>query len=90
MTKQAKQPERYLRRTQAAKRIQEEHNYPCSPRTLAKKASEGSDGPPYVMCGRYPFYPISGLDRWAISKRGPLVTSTAEARGASQFHSEKK
>jgi hypothetical protein len=80
--------ERYLRRTQAAKYIEEEHNYPCTPRTLAKKASEGSDGPPFSMFGRYPYYPVSGLDRWAIGKRGPLVTSTAEARGVGQ--SEKK
>ena len=80
--------ERYLRRTQAAEYIQEAHNYPLRSRTLANKASKGSDGPPFVMCGGYPFYPVSGLDRWAISKRGPLVTSTAEARGVGQ--SEKK
>ena len=82
--------ERYLRRTQAAKYIQEEHNYPLRPRTLAKIACTRSDGPPFLMCGRYPYYPVSALDRWAISKRGPLVRSTAEARGAGQFHSEKK
>ena len=82
------QSERYYRRADAAKRIREKHKYPCTPRTLAKKASEGSDGPPFLMCGRFPFYPVSGLDRWAISRRGPLVTSTAEARGVGQ--SEKK
>jgi hypothetical protein len=80
--------ERYLRRDEAANYVRERHKYPCSRRTLAKKASEGSDGPPFLMCGRFPYYPVSGLDRWAVSKRGPLVRSTAEARGVGQ--SEKK
>jgi hypothetical protein len=80
--------ERYLRRAAAARRINNKHKYPCTVRTLAKKASEGTDGPPFVMNGRYPLYPETLLDSWAISKRGPLVTSTAEARGGGQ--SEKK
>jgi len=88
MTGQAEQPERYYRRADAAKRIRNKHKYPCTVRTLAKKASEGADGPPFLMCGRYPLYPETLLDLWAISKRGPLVTSTAEARGVDQ--SEKK
>jgi hypothetical protein len=89
MTGQAEQSKRYLRRAQAAKRIREKHNYPCTPRTLAKKACEGSDGPPFVMNGRYPLYPIEALDLWAVSKRGPLVRSTAEARSVVQSKSEK-
>jgi hypothetical protein len=82
------EPERYLRRAEAAKYLRETHNQSYTNRTLAKIACTRSDGPPFFMCGRFPFYPISGLDRWAMSKRGPLVTSTAEARGVGQ--SEKK
>jgi hypothetical protein len=87
---QAQQAERYLRRVEAAKYLRETHNQSYTDKTLAKIACTRSDGPPFLMCGRYPYYPVSALDRWASSKRGPLVTSTAEARGAGQFHSEKK
>jgi hypothetical protein len=48
------------------------------------------DGPLFRYAGRFPIYPISGLDARARSKISPLVRSTAEARGAGQFHSEKK
>jgi len=87
---QAQQAERYLRRVEAAKYLRETYNQSYTDKTLAKIACTRSDGPPFLMCGRYPYYPVSALDRWAISKRGPLVRSTAEARGAGQFHSEKK
>jgi hypothetical protein len=86
MTTQAEQTEE-LRRAEAARRIRETHNQPCSPGSLANLASEGG-GPPFRYVGRYPFYPIWGLDAWAMSRRGPLVTSTAEARGVGR--SEKK
>jgi len=89
MTGQTGKSKRYLRRAQAAKRLREKHDYPCSSRTLAKKASEGFDGPPFVMNGRYPLYPIEHLDLWAIAKRGPLVRSTAEARNVGQSKPEK-
>jgi hypothetical protein len=85
---QAEEPDRSLRRMEAAKYLRETHNQSYTEKTLAKIACTRSDGPPFFMCGRYPFYPVSGLDRWAISKRGPLVRSTAEARGVGQ--SEKK
>jgi hypothetical protein len=90
MTSQAEQPERYLRRVQAAKHVEEEHNQPCSPRTLAKLASQGCDGPPFLLAGRFPLYPVSELDKWARSKMGPLVRSVAEARDVAQSQSEKK
>jgi hypothetical protein len=85
---QAQQAERYLRRVEASKHLLEEHNQSYTEKTLAKIACTRCDGPPYFKCGRFPYYPVSGLDRWAISRRGPLVTSTAEARGVGQ--SEKK
>jgi hypothetical protein len=89
MTSQAEQTEeRELRRAEAARRIRETHNQPCSPGRLANLASEGG-GPPFRYVGRYPFYPICGLDAWAMSRRGPLVRSTAEARGVGQSKSDK-
>jgi hypothetical protein len=87
MTTQAEQTEE-LRRAEAARRIRETHNQPCSPGSLANLASEGG-GPPFRYVGRYPFYPIWGLDAWAMSRRGPLVKSVAEARGVGQPQPEK-
>ena len=72
--------ERLLRRDEAAKYIVETYNIPCSPKTLAKHACVRSDGPAFRMAGRFPLYPISGLDAWAQSKIGPLVRSTSEVR----------
>ena len=72
--------ERHLRRKDAAEYVVEKHNVPCSPKTLAKLACISSEGPPFRLAGRFPLYPISGLDAWATAKLGPLVRSTAEAR----------
>lgn len=72
--------ERLLRRSEAAKYVVETHNVPCSPKTLAKLACVSSNGPPFRLAGRFPLYPTSGLDAWALAKIGPLVRSTSEAR----------
>jgi hypothetical protein len=72
--------ERHLRRAAAAKYIEDTHNVPCSEKTLAKLACVSSDGPPFRMAGRFPLYPVSGLDAWVRAKIGPLVHSTSEAR----------
>ena len=74
--------DRLLRRAEAAKYVVETYNVPCSPKTLAKIACISSTGPPFRLAGRFPLYPISGLDAWALSKIGPLVRSTSEARTA--------
>ena len=73
-------PERLLRRNEAAKYVVETYNVPCSPKTLAKLACVSSSGPPFRLAGRFPLYPISGLDTWAQNKIGPLVRSTSELR----------
>ena len=70
--------ERLLRRAEAAKYVVEKYNVPCSPKTLAKIACISSEGPPFRLAGRFPLYPISGLDAWAQKKIGPLVRSTSE------------
>jgi hypothetical protein len=71
--------EPHLRRVQAAKHITDTYGIPCSPKTLAKYACVGG-GPPFRLAGRFPLYPVSGLDAWARSKIGPLVRSTSELR----------
>jgi hypothetical protein len=75
-------PNRLLRRTEAAKYVTLTYGIPCSPKTLAKLACVSSEGPPFRLAGRFPLYPVSGLDAWAQSKIGPLIRSTSEARSA--------
>jgi hypothetical protein len=69
--------DRLLRRSKAAQYITHTYGIPCSPKTLAKYACIGG-GPPFRLAGRFPLYPVSGLDEWARSKIGPLVRSTSE------------
>ena len=69
--------DRLLRRFRAAEYITDTYGIPCSPKTLAKLACIGG-GPPFRLAGRFPLYPVSGLDEWAQSKIGPLVRSTSE------------
>jgi hypothetical protein len=71
--------ERHFRRAAAAKYVADTYGIPCSPKTLAKLACVGG-GPPFRLAGRFPLYPVSGLDAWAQSKIGPLVRSTSELR----------
>jgi hypothetical protein len=78
--KEAAKLDRLLRRTEAAAYVTATYGMPCSPKTLAKLACVSSDGPPFRLAGRFPIYPISGLDTWAKSKIGPLVRSTSEVR----------
>lgn len=70
--------ERHLRRAEAAQYVVRTYNVPCSPKTLAKLACVSSEGPPFRLAGRFPLYPISGLDAWAQKKIGPLVRSTSD------------
>ena len=72
--------DRLLRRSEAAKYVTDTYGIPCSPKTLAKLACISSEGPPFRLAGRFPLYPIPGLDAWAQSKIGPLVRSTSEVR----------
>ena len=74
--------ERHLRRKEAAKYVTDTYSVPCSPKTLAKLACVSSEGPPFRLAGRFPIYPISGLDAWAKKKIGPLVRSTSEVERA--------
>src|SRR5215475_8873330 len=75
--------DRLLRRLRAAEYITDTYGIPCSPKTLAKLACVGG-GPPFRLAGRFPLYPVSGLDEWARSKIGPLVRSTSELNGCAR------
>jgi hypothetical protein len=77
--------EQHFRGRGATKYLSEKYHLPCSEKTLAKLRCIGG-GPPFRLVGRFPLYPISGLDEWAKSKIGPLVRSTSEARRAAQSH----
>lgn len=52
---------------------------PCSPATLATKATRGG-GPPYQLFGKKPLYRKSGLDEWVNSKLSKLITSSSELK----------
>ena len=73
MKREAANQDRLLRRSEAAKYVTDKYGIPCSPKTLAKLACVSSEGPPFRFAGRFPLYPVSGLDAWAQSKIGPLV-----------------
>jgi hypothetical protein len=60
-----------LSRHDAAARLRDLFNLPCSPQTLARWASEG-DGPPFhKVCGRA-LYPEASLIAWGHDLLGPL------------------
>ena len=71
-------PCQLLRRSEAAKYVEDTYGIPCAPKTLAKLACVSSDGPPFQMAGRIPLYSKPCLDAWARNKIGPLVRSTSE------------
>ncbi len=49
-------PCQLLRRSEAAKYVEDTYGIPCAPKTLAKLACVSSDGPPFQMAGRIPLY----------------------------------
>ena len=61
--------EMYCRRAEVAERLK------VSVRTVERWAVEGG-GPPFVLIGRIPLYPVNTLDAWM---RARLVTSTSAA-----------
>jgi len=69
-------PRRMLRRSEAAKHVNEK-GVPLSPKTLAKLAVVGG-GPPFRKAGRIPLYDPTDLDAWVCSKLSRLVASTSE------------
>ena len=74
---------RSFRRDEAANYLRAEYDLQVAPRTLAKLAVRGG-GPPMEYHGRFPHYPMDGLDAWAKNKISPRVNSTAELRTLKQ------
>jgi hypothetical protein len=58
-----------------------EAGFPTSPKTLATKATRGG-GPPYRKYSNRPLYRWGDSLAWAISRLGPIVTSTSETDAA--------
>lgn len=77
----AKLADKLLMRGDAAEYITQNY-FPCSPATMAKWACISSDGPPFRLIMRKPYYAREDIDAWAKSKIGPLVTNTKEAGSA--------
>jgi len=69
--------ESYLRRRLAAKYLEDECRFRCTPRRLAKLACAGG-GPPMRYRNGLPYYPTDGLRTWVETGFGPPVTSTSE------------
>ncbi|WP_375458340.1 hypothetical protein [uncultured Enterovirga sp.] len=70
--------EQRLRRPEASKYLAEKWGIQLSARTLTKIACISSDGPVMVYDGRFPTYPVSGLDVFAQARLGAPVRSTSE------------
>lgn len=70
-------PDRMLRRVDAAGYLQERHGLPASMQTLARKAVEVT-GPLYQLSGRFPLYRVSDLDAWAAQQLSAPRRSTSE------------
>lgn len=66
-----------FRRSNAAKYIREKYGMPCSTAWLAKLACLGG-GPVYRLAGRFPVYPIRGLDEWALARLSAPRRSTSD------------
>ena len=66
-----------MRRKEASEYLLEAHGVTLSASTLAKLAVVGG-GPPYFKDGRFPAYPVGGLDQFAIARLGRLRNSTSD------------
>ncbi|MCH4151437.1 MAG: DNA-binding protein [Sphingobium sp.] len=74
-------PDRMLRRADAATYLQARHGLPCAMQTLARKAVEGT-GPLYHLSGRFPLYRVADLDAWAAQQLSAPRRSTSDRAAA--------
>src|ERR1019366_9154336 len=65
-----------LRRWEASQYLEQVHGVPLAAATLAELACIGG-GPAFHRAGRIPLYPTTELDRWALQRLGPVVSSTS-------------
>ncbi|MGH6949382.1 MAG: hypothetical protein ACREH4_00770 [Vitreimonas sp.] len=66
-----------LRRREASEYLAAVHGIRLRPATLAKLACTGG-GPRYRLDGHYPVYEPAELDAFAVSRLGPLRSSTRD------------
>ena len=66
-----------LRRNEAAQYLREVHGVRLAAQTLAKLPVIGG-GPPFFKDGRFPAYPVDGLDKFAVTRLGRLRNSTSD------------
>jgi hypothetical protein len=66
-----------LRRREAAEYLLEVWGVQIAPNTLAKKAVEGT-GPEFTKWGKWPYYELDGLDKYARERLGRPRCSTSE------------
>jgi hypothetical protein len=74
-------PDRMLRRVDAASYLQQRYGLPASMQTLARKAVEGT-GPTYHLSGRFPLYRVADLDAWAAQQVSAPRRSTSDRAAA--------
>jgi hypothetical protein len=70
-----------MRRSLASNYLREVHGVSLSPATLAKLAVIGG-GPRFRRDGRFPLYDLPELDTYAVTRLGPLRSSTSESLAA--------
>jgi hypothetical protein len=75
-TTSRKWPER-MRRSEASAYLHEEYGIKLAPATLAKLAVVGGSQP-FFLDGRFPLYPRTELDAFAVARLGPLRASTSD------------
>jgi len=68
-----------LRRAEASAYLRRRYGIRAAVRTMAKWAWQGG-GPPFYRDGKYPLYPVDGLDAWAQARLGTPLRSTSELR----------
>lgn len=67
----------FFRRDAASDYLKATFAIQAAPSYLAKMAVNGG-GPEFHKAGRWPIYSRDALDRWAMSRLGKLVATTAE------------
>ena len=71
----------YRRRRDASEYLRNRFSLNCAVGTLAKYATIGG-GPRFVHAGRFPLYPETELDAWALSRISSLKSSTSDTESA--------
>jgi hypothetical protein len=66
-------------RAEASAYLRQRYGIRAAVRTMAKWAWQGG-GPPFYRDGKYPVYPLKGLDAWAAARLGRPQRSTSDVQ----------